>query len=101
MGALEVRSSSSEAIAADVAQIMDSKMDSGYLETGEALDDEYDVLRTLLPEEMIGIMDQVLCHEVKSLGLRRYSRAEYVDCKPGCVAYGSSTFTNPLHLLVH
>ena len=45
---------------------MDSKMDSGHLELGETLDDEYDVLRRLLPEEVIGIMDQVLCHEVSS-----------------------------------
>jgi N-alpha-acetyltransferase 35, NatC auxiliary subunit len=46
---------------------MDSKMDSGYLEPGETLEDGYDVLRTLLPEEVIGIMDQILCHEVSQL----------------------------------
>lgn len=39
-------------------------MDSGYLEPGEIEEDGYDVLRTLLPEEVIGIMDQILCHEV-------------------------------------
>jgi N-alpha-acetyltransferase 35, NatC auxiliary subunit len=43
---------------------MDSKMDSGHVEPGETLEDEYDVLRELLPEEVIGIMDQILCHEV-------------------------------------
>ena len=47
-----------------VAQIMDPKMDSGYLAPGETLDDDYDVLRDLLPEEVIGIMDQMLCYEV-------------------------------------
>ena len=43
---------------------MDPKMDSGYLAPGETLDAEYDVMRSLLPEEVIGIMDQLLCHEV-------------------------------------
>lgn len=43
---------------------MDPKMDSGYLTTGEAVEDDYDVLRELLPEEVIGIMDQLLCFEV-------------------------------------
>ena len=46
---------------------MDSKMDSGHLEPGETLEDEYDLLRTLLPEEIVGIMDQILCLEVGSL----------------------------------
>jgi hypothetical protein len=44
---------------------MDSKMDSGYLEPGETLEDDYDVLRELLPEEVVGIMDQLLCCEVR------------------------------------
>lgn len=50
------------------AQIMDSKMDSGYIAPGEniaqALEDDYDVRRQLTPEEVIGLMDQLLCHEV-------------------------------------
>lgn len=46
---------------------MDPKMDSGYLQPGEALEDEYDVLRKLLPEEVLGIMDQMLCFEVGPL----------------------------------
>ncbi len=46
-------------------KIMDPKMDSGFLEQGEALDDDYDVLRELLPEEVVGIMDQLLCFEVR------------------------------------
>ena len=41
-------------------------MDSGFLLPGETLEDDYDVLRTLLPEEVIGIMDQMLCYEVNS-----------------------------------
>lgn len=39
-------------------------MDSGYLAPGETLDDDYDVLRHLEPEEVIGIMDQLICFEV-------------------------------------
>lgn len=43
---------------------MDPKMDSGYLAPGETLEDDYVVLGELLPEEVIGIMDQMLCYEV-------------------------------------
>lgn len=50
----------------DMQQIMDPKMDSGYLAEGESLNDDYDILRALVPEEVIGIMDQMMCFEVKS-----------------------------------
>ena len=43
---------------------MDPKMDSGFLGPGESLDDDYDVSRPLLPTEVIGIIDQLLCLEV-------------------------------------
>ena len=43
---------------------MDQKMDSGYLAPGETMDDDYDFNQTLLPEEIIGIIDQLLYHEV-------------------------------------
>jgi hypothetical protein len=43
---------------------MDPKMDSGYLAPGETLEDDYDVSKDILPEEVIGIIDQLLCHEV-------------------------------------
>lgn len=39
-------------------------MDSGALAEGESLDEEYDVSRDLLPEEILGIIDQLLCLEV-------------------------------------
>ncbi|KAK5800792.1 hypothetical protein VI817_003004 [Penicillium citrinum] len=49
-------------------EIMDSKMDSGYIAPGEnhvqALEDDYDVRQALTPEQVIGLMDQLLCHEV-------------------------------------
>lgn len=47
-------------------------MDSGYLAPGETMDDEYDFSHTLLPEEIIGIIDKLLCHEVGS-GFRESS----------------------------
>ncbi|KAI2616365.1 Mak10-domain-containing protein [Hypomontagnella submonticulosa] len=45
-------------------EIMDPKMDSGVLAEGESLDEEYDVSRDLLPEEILGIIDQLLCLEM-------------------------------------
>lgn len=45
-------------------EIMDRKMDSGYLEPGETMEDDYDFSQPLLPEEIIGIIDQLLCHEM-------------------------------------
>jgi hypothetical protein len=49
---------------AHLSQIMDPKMDSGFLQPGETLEDDYDTLASLLPEELVGIMDQLLCHEM-------------------------------------
>lgn len=43
-------------------------MDSGYIAPGEhlerALEDDYDVRQPLTPEEVLGLMDNLLCHEV-------------------------------------
>jgi len=47
-------------------------MDSGFLEPGETMEDDYDFSQALLPEEIIGIIDQLLCHEVWSLMLPNY-----------------------------
>lgn len=41
-------------------------MDSGFLKEGESLEDEFKVMRELLPEEVVGLMDQMLCHEVRT-----------------------------------
>ncbi|THV49810.1 hypothetical protein BGAL_0178g00170 [Botrytis galanthina] len=51
-----------EAVAA--LEIMDPKMDSGYLAPGETMEDDYDFAQELLPEEVLGIIDQLLCHEM-------------------------------------
>ncbi|KAJ9665442.1 N-alpha-acetyltransferase, non-catalitic subunit [Coniosporium apollinis] len=45
-------------------EIMDPKMDSGVLQPGETLEHDYDLQKDLLPEEVIGIMDQLLCYEM-------------------------------------
>ncbi|KAL1602502.1 N-alpha-acetyltransferase, non-catalitic subunit [Paraconiothyrium brasiliense] len=45
-------------------EIMDPKMDSGFLQTGETLEDDFDPLAPVLPEELIGIMDQLLSYEM-------------------------------------
>ncbi|KAG6005333.1 hypothetical protein E4U21_000248 [Claviceps maximensis] len=45
-------------------EIMDPKMDSGCVQPGEELDVLYDVSRPLQPEQVLGIMDQLICHEM-------------------------------------
>jgi N-alpha-acetyltransferase 35, NatC auxiliary subunit len=44
-------------------------MDSGFLAPGETLDEEYDVTRPLLPAEVLGIIDKLLCLEVHCIFL--------------------------------
>lgn len=39
-------------------------MDSGCLDPGESPNHSYDVTKPLLPEEVLGIIDQLLCHEM-------------------------------------
>lgn len=79
-------------------------MDSGFLREGETLEDEFDVLKELLPEEVVGLMDQILCHEVRDLqGLRFDGRQEQrlmliLGLLDG-MAYGPPALTVPLHLL--
>lgn len=45
-------------------QIMDPKMDSGFRAQGEPLEESYDVMQPLTAEQVLGIIDQLLCHEV-------------------------------------
>lgn len=72
MGALEVLQAQGDLKNINLSesswQIMDPKMDSGFLREGETLEDEFDILKELLPEEVIGLMDQILCHEVRFAG---------------------------------
>ena len=84
MGALEVNGQRSPSVVASLHdQVMDPKMDSGYLQPGEGLVDEYDLEHQLLPDEVIGIMDQFLCcemawHEGYPLAQTLFS-SHYVD----------------------
>jgi hypothetical protein len=48
---------------------MDPKMDSGCAKPGEQIEESYDVSRPLLPEEVLGIIDQLICYEVGWLQL--------------------------------
>lgn len=43
---------------------MDPKMDSGCVESEEDLEELYDISRPLLPEEVLGVIDQLICLEV-------------------------------------
>ncbi|EPE03747.1 mak10 subunit [Ophiostoma piceae UAMH 11346] len=45
-------------------EIMDPKMDSGCVAPEDAEEDDYQIERTLLPTEVIGIIDQLLCLEM-------------------------------------
>ena len=42
-------------------------MDNGMNTDDETAEESYDVLRELSPEEVVGIMDQLLCFEVRHL----------------------------------
>jgi N-alpha-acetyltransferase 35, NatC auxiliary subunit len=89
VGALEVclqERKVADFLEADLVQIMDSKMDSGHLEPGESLEDEYDILRPLSPEEVIGIMDQILCHEVSDLHYDDVAKSSKFKLGAGCLA---------------
>lgn len=45
-------------------------MDSGCVAAGEDFEELYNVSRSLLPEEVLGIIDQLLCHEVSYKNFR-------------------------------
>jgi hypothetical protein len=78
---------------------MDSKMDSGCLAPGESLDDEYDFTRQLLPSEVIGIIDQLLCLEVGSpIGL---GCAKIVNMGSDGMAPGIPSIPNSAHQCLH
>jgi Mak10 subunit, NatC N(alpha)-terminal acetyltransferase len=72
-------------------------MDSGYLEEGETMQDDYDFSKALLPEEIIGIIDQLLCHEVRGPIL---SKVKYLISSDG-LAHGLPPLPNHFHQPLH
>ena len=78
-------------------------MDSGFLAEGESLEDEYDVSQPLLPEEVLGLMDQILCHEVNSRIHNLSSRTTEVDSMSliGRMAHGLPIIPDAFHLHLH
>ena len=80
-------------------------MDSGFLTFGEPVEHDYDVLKELLPSEVIGIMDQMLCFEVcsRQIPMMRQQRSllilivGFVDD----MAHGTSSFTISVYLSIH
>ena len=44
--------------------MLDPKMDSGYVAPGESTEPDYDVTMQLSAEQVLGVMDELLCHEV-------------------------------------
>ena len=79
---------------------MDPKMDSGYIAPGDTLEDDYNVLRELLPEEVVGIMDQMLCSEVCRLPRSRIYQY-YAHRNSGGMAFGKPFITNALYFTIH
>lgn len=72
---------------------MDPKMDSGCLQPGETMEDDYDFGQPLLPEEIIGIIDQLLCHEASHFSCNWQISWFNVDG----LAYGISAFSNDFY----
>ena len=79
---------------------MDPKMDSGYLASGQSLEDEYDVSRSLLPQEVLGIMDQLLGQEVRSksdIAVQQRKSTILIATADG-LAYGQPVITNVIYI---
>lgn len=73
-------------------------MDTGYLAKGETMDDTYDIWRDLLPEECLGIIDQLLCLEVCGSVL---SMGVATNDQTDGMAYGPSIVTDAVHESLH
>jgi N-alpha-acetyltransferase 35, NatC auxiliary subunit len=42
-------------------------MDSGFLEEGDDLEDDFDFSQPLSPEQVVWLMDELVCREVRDL----------------------------------
>ena len=76
------------------AQIGDPKMDSGCLEKGEDPDDDFDFSKPLSEQQIIWLMDELTCREVRML-LRTLSAS--LISPAGSMAQGVPSVSNPLH----
>lgn len=74
-------------------------MDTGFLQPGETMEDEYDVGINITPEECLGAMDQILCLEVRNIGLNClvYANHGVLDG----MAYGTPVIPNAIHKHVY
>jgi len=72
-------------------------MDSGALEPGDTLDDDFDMENDFLPEELIWLMDQMLNREVCCSCRCRSFRSRIV----GCLADGLPAVADTVHLSPH
>lgn len=63
------------------------------------MEDEYDVGRNIAPEECLGVMDQILCLEVKELGLNYYIYAN--SCLLDGMAYRTPVIPNAIYKHVY
>ena len=78
---------------------MDPKMDSGCAAAEAEVEPFYDVSRLLLPEEVLGIIDQLLCHEVSS-EMRAPCRVSSAHVLSDVMAFRISPLSNSLHELL-
>jgi hypothetical protein len=53
---------------------MDPKMDTGFVAPGDTFECEFDVNQPVSASQVIGIMDELLCHEVT------INRANIITC---------------------
>lgn len=58
-------------------------MDSGCVKPGDEFEELFDVSRALDPQEVLGVMDQLLCHEVGSLSKLASSLVSHLFRCPG------------------
>ena len=86
-----------------IVKMMDPKMDSGLLLYADDSKEEYDVLQDLSPEQLLGIMDQLLCFEVRPLKLVMISFGHESSCicLQDVISPRVSFFTEPFYFLLH
>lgn len=75
-------------------------MDSGCSRPGAEVEETYDVSRSLLPEEALGIMDQLLCHEVSSNDLYRPCHASSAHILLDVMASRLPSLSNVIYQLL-